>query len=723
MVNKRNIATTMLVLTLLMLSIVPVVTADNTPLINFVCSWSYSNLAPSSNNDIEEMDFVVFTAFEPIAVFGSDPINPSYKWFVDGTYVGDGQVLGHNFETSGSKNVDLYVQDDTGRECSENKFILVKAKDMSPIIVTSVTNDGVGKDNYVGKNEITFTAQFDDSANPNADATNYRFDWNFGDGNAKSVIGSNEVKHTFNFANTFNVKVTVSELDKVSPRPSVAGTTSVIVKEDLSLSNAVVATISASQYEGASPLRVYFDAHAKGGDGDYTYTWEVQGRTIETKDFVEVFTNLGYDDKLETVNLYVQDSAGYESSDSTTITVKGVDPVTNESTNVPPTVTLEVSSEHTERNELVTFTARGDDANSDFLIYSWDFGDGKKIASGSNVESHSYKEKGVYLATVTVMDPHMETGSASVIMTVGGIPLPPTPIATASIQKGPAPLAVSFFGDAVDTDSPVTRYEWNFGDGTHSFEQNPLHIYTVPGTYQVELDVVDDEGLRSLSPARLTIEVEVPKNPTQGGSPVVGDINDTTRVKGQVMAPIQVIAAHPFDDKLTFTATGLPSGVSINSENGSITGVPQDLGGHVVVATVTDTRGLSDSTSFVLTIVESLKDDEEDTKKSGQGELRFARARVLEGEHLNVGEMVVTSVKIANDGDADVEDLAVRVTVPQLGLQRSLVIRDLEEEESSVKTFSVDIPKYAPAGEYTLRITVSNDDFRRVIHRTFEIIE
>jgi PKD repeat protein len=33
-------------------------------------------------------------------------------------------------------------------------------------------------------------------------------------------------------------------------------------------------------------------------------------------------------------------------------------------------------------------------------------------------------------------------------------------------------------------------YEWDFGDGTKSALQNPVHFYTYPGTYQAKLTVV-----------------------------------------------------------------------------------------------------------------------------------------------------------------------------------------------------------------------------------------
>lgn len=39
----------------------------------------------------------------------------------------------------------------------------------------------------------------------------------------------------------------------------------------------------------------------------------------------------------------------------------------------------------------------------------------------------------------------------------------------------------------------ATSFEWNFGDGTTSNEENPLHIYESPGTYLVKLTISDGE--------------------------------------------------------------------------------------------------------------------------------------------------------------------------------------------------------------------------------------
>lgn len=42
--------------------------------------------------------------------------------------------------------------------------------------------------------------------------------------------------------------------------------------------------------------------------------------------------------------------------------------------------------------------------------------------------------------------------------------------------------------------SDITDWQWNFGDGTSSNEQNPVHYYTQPGTYHVYLSVTGFNG-------------------------------------------------------------------------------------------------------------------------------------------------------------------------------------------------------------------------------------
>jgi hypothetical protein len=45
-----------------------------------------------------------------------------------------------------------------------------------------------------------------------------------------------------------------------------------------------------------------------------------------------------------------------------------------------------------------------------------------------------------------------------------------------------------------ETSGKATSWEWDFGDGSKSAEQNPIHQYKVPGDYTVVLNAKGPEG-------------------------------------------------------------------------------------------------------------------------------------------------------------------------------------------------------------------------------------
>jgi len=85
-----------------------------------------------------------------------------------------------------------------------------------------------------------------------------------------------------------------------------------------------------------------------------------------------------------------------------------------------------------------------------------------------------------------------------------------------------------------------------------------------------------------------TVTVTNPGNQsTVVGTPVSLQINASDSASGQT---------------LTYSATGLPAGLSINSSTGLISGTPTTTGSYNVTVTVSDTTGASGSTSFTWTI-------------------------------------------------------------------------------------------------------------------------
>lgn len=97
----------------------------------------------------------------------------------------------------------------------------------------------------------------------------------------------------------------------------------------------------------------------------------------------------------------------------------------------------------------------------------------------------------------TTPEPPPTTPAPTATATPEPTPVPtasvPPPIArfTANVTTGKAPLAVRFTDTS--TNSP-SGWGWDFGDGSISDEPDPVHLYTLPGTYTVRLRATNSGG-------------------------------------------------------------------------------------------------------------------------------------------------------------------------------------------------------------------------------------
>ena len=58
-------------------------------------------------------------------------------------------------------------------------------------------------------------------------------------------------------------------------------------------------------------------------------------------------------------------------------------------------------------------------------------------------------------------------------------------------------LTTAFTDSSSDRNNDMVSWDWNFGDGAISSEQNPVHTFAETGNYDVTLTVTDSEGLNS----------------------------------------------------------------------------------------------------------------------------------------------------------------------------------------------------------------------------------
>ena len=128
------------------------------------------------------------------------------------------------------------------------------------------------------------------------------------------------------------------------------------------------------------------------------------------------------------------------------------------------------------------------------MNYQWEFGDG--ATSTDQNPSHNYISKGLYTVKLTVTNAYgSSTETKENYIAIG---LAPIADFSAEPTTGNTPLAVAFTDRS--TGYP-TSWNWNFGDGKASSEQNPVHMYWSSGDYTVTLTASNEFGTSDTSKA------------------------------------------------------------------------------------------------------------------------------------------------------------------------------------------------------------------------------
>ncbi|MES1220996.1 MAG: PKD domain-containing protein, partial [Bacteroidota bacterium] len=121
----------------------------------------------------------------------------------------------------------------------------------------------------------------------------------------------------------------------------------------------------------------------------------------------------------------------------------------------------------------------------------WDFGNGN--TSTLQNPSSIYLTPGKYTVVLTVKNANgANTLTRSQYIEVYEIP---TVSFTASKTNGCFPLKVQFTDNSsAGAGNSSTAWFWDFGDGSVSTQQNPVHTYTASGSFAVTLKVTNDKG-------------------------------------------------------------------------------------------------------------------------------------------------------------------------------------------------------------------------------------
>ncbi len=385
-----------------------------------------------------------------------------------------GETAEYTFEREGDYDVKLRITDDSGKTAIGTETITIGGPDVPQAIIDIPTESGKY---FIGK-QITFLGE--KSTSPNGEIDKY--EWDFGDGSQKATTRT--ATHTYTAAGLYEVILKVTdETDK-----SATSSEKITLEIAESGPQAIIETDPAmgdneNSLNGQAPFEVNFDA-SKSTDADdniVEFKWDFDGDGSEDS----AGTTASYVFKAPgsyNATLFAVDAAGNESSNVVLIKVAAQD------------LTARLVADTVEGNEplSVTFDASGSSyPEGQITSYEWDFGDGSPKKIGASKISYKYTSIGTFTTTVTAKSSDGKTDKGEIIINVRPVAL--QACFTPSAEQGEAPLVIEL--DPRCTQGPAAKYLWDFGDGDTSRTRKPTHTFDKPGSYQVTLEVTDNQNV------------------------------------------------------------------------------------------------------------------------------------------------------------------------------------------------------------------------------------
>jgi len=174
-------------------------------------------------------------------------------------------------------------------------------------------------------------------------------------------------------------------------------------------------------------------------------------------------------------------------------------------------------------NESVVMHAQGSiDSDGEIVKYMWDFGDG---AQASGIEtSHQYTKPGKYTVKLTATDDSELANAESHLQEVVTVNAPPVAVAEFPAVVAADELVIFDATKSSDSDGQISEYNWSLGDGTIKSGMKVSYQYVKPGTYPIQLKVIDNTPTANNSnTADYKIRVNSSPVPDAGGDRLVNE--------------------------------------------------------------------------------------------------------------------------------------------------------------------------------------------------------
>ena len=355
--------------------------------------------------------------------------------------------------------------------------------------------------------------------------------WSFGDGEMSSTNGS--VQHTYDTPGTYVVELRLIDEDG---QEGIA-TKTIAIAADAPPVPAIVTTPAAVEAGDT----VTFSSVGTKDDADdlyglpLGYSWEVTGPESFTSGgatFSRALTLAGSYD----IELSVTDSNGSIGTATATLTV-----VANGAyADGPPDASFVTAGAGAPvaGRDAVDFDASGSsDPGGPIATYAWNFGDGA-TATGVNV-SHTFPAAGKHVVSLTVTDADGRTDQTfTTVNVLAGE-------ADIDISPGAVTGADVTFDASGSFVSGADEILWVFGDGWWAKGEVATHRYVLPGTYDVDVYIVNADGDVVTAGDQLVVGAGAPPVVTSGTTPAATTVTTATTPGAPAVAPAAPVIGPP----------------------------------------------------------------------------------------------------------------------------------------------------------------------------------
>ncbi|OQP49411.1 PKD domain-containing protein [Niastella populi] len=406
----------------------------------------------------------------------------SWHWDLgDGTTSNNKSPV-HRYTATGNYRVKLVV---TNNGCVDSMVQQVIIADEHP-------GFDADKKELCAREKLTFTA------NNYKPANIIGMVWHFGDGVVSNMPGT--ITHSYKRSGNYRISLVYTDVN---------GCIDSVVKQQYIRVNGPAAAFEAMNEKICIDKTATFKDLSE-TDGIHPITkWDwVYGDGKEASYTAAPFTHLYENGGTYTVSLRVTDSRGCTDSYSRAAAIS----ISN------PKASFTTADTSSCPGKPVNFNNTSTGNN---LQYSWSFGDGKTGAQRS--PAHQYVQDGLYTVNLMIADP---IGCRDSIKRVEYIKIA-TPIAgfTMSDSVGSCPpLEVKFTSSARN----YVSLGWDFGDGSTSTLEHPVHFYNIPGEYTATQTVIAPGGCIATRSRKVIVKGpkgEFTYNPTTGCMPLTVQFN------------------------------------------------------------------------------------------------------------------------------------------------------------------------------------------------------